>query len=65
VVIYIKILIIEDEFNLADAIASMLSSQKYDVDIRTAGKRGFNDALTGIYDIYGWSNSIWNKQISK
>jgi DNA-binding response OmpR family regulator len=30
-----KVLIIEDEFNLADAIASMLSSQKYDVDIRT------------------------------
>jgi hypothetical protein len=25
----------------------------------------FNDALTGIYDIYGWSNSIWNKQISE
>ena len=46
-----KILIIEDEFNLADAIASMLSSQKYDVDIRTDGLSGLNDALTGIYDL--------------
>ena len=60
-----KVLIIDNEFNLADAIASMLTCEKYDVDIRTDGERGFNDALTGIYDIYGWSNSIWNKQISK
>jgi DNA-binding response OmpR family regulator len=65
VVIYIKVLIIEDKFNLADAIASMLTCEKYDVDNRTEGECGFNDALTGIYDIYGWSNSIWNKQISK
>ena len=46
-----KILIIEDEFNLADAIASMLNTQKYDVDIRTDGLSGLNDALTGIYDL--------------
>ena len=46
-----KILIIEDEFNLADAIASMLSSEKYDVDIRTDGKRGLEDALTNVYDL--------------
>lgn len=46
-----KILIIEDEYNLADAISSMLKSQKYDVDIRTDGQIGFEEALTDIYDL--------------
>ncbi len=46
-----KILIIEDEYNLADAISSMLKSQKYDVDIRTDGEEGLDEALTNIYDL--------------
>ena len=46
-----KILIIEDEYNLADAIASMLKSKKYSVEIRTDGKRGLEEALTDIYDL--------------
>ena len=46
-----KILIIEDEYNLADAISSMLKSKKYDVDICTDGQKGLDDALTDIYDL--------------
>ena len=46
-----KILIIEDEYNLADAISSMLKSEKYLVDINTNGTDGLNNALSGIYDL--------------
>ena len=46
-----KILIIEDEYNLADAISSMLSSLKYLVDVDTDGAKGLDDALSGIYDL--------------
>ena len=46
-----KILIIEDEYNLADAISSMLKSEKYLVDINTNGIDGLNNALSGIYDL--------------
>ena len=46
-----KILIIEDEFNLADAISSMLKSKKYSVDIKTDGEEGLEEALTDIYDL--------------
>ena len=46
-----KILIIEDEYNLADAIASMLKSKKYDVEIKTDGEEGLDEALTDIYDL--------------
>jgi DNA-binding response OmpR family regulator len=46
-----KILIIEDEYNLADAISNLLTSAKYLVDIDTDGEDGLYDALTGIYDL--------------
>ncbi|MBR4231236.1 MAG: response regulator transcription factor [Bacilli bacterium] len=46
-----KILIIEDEYNLADAIASMLKSKKYSVEIITDGADGLEEALTDIYDL--------------
>ena len=46
-----KILIIEDEYNLADAICSMLKSKKYSVEIRTDGEDGLEEALTDIYDL--------------
>lgn len=51
VVIRLKILIIEDEYNLADAISSLLKSKKYDVEIRTDGELGLEEALTNIYDL--------------
>ena len=46
-----KILIIEDEYNLADAISSMLKSKKYNVEIKTDGEKGLEEALTDIYDL--------------
>ena len=46
-----KILIIEDEYNLADAIASMLKSKKYSIEIKTDGEEGLDEALTDIYDL--------------
>ena len=46
-----KILIIEDEYNLADAIASMLRKEKYDVLIKTDGESGLDEALTDVYDL--------------
>lgn len=46
-----KILIIEDEYNLADAIASILKSQKYEIIIQTDGLKGLNEALNNIYDL--------------
>ncbi len=46
-----RILIIEDEFNLADVISDRLKKDKYQVDIRTDGEEGYFDAETGIYDL--------------
>ena len=46
-----KILIIEDEYNLADAISCMLKSKKYSVSIETDGRVGLDEALTGVYDL--------------
>lgn len=50
-VMFMKILIIEDEYNLADAISSMLISENYMVDIATDGENGLYEALTDIYDL--------------
>lgn len=46
-----KILIIEDEYNLADAISSMLKKEKYLVTITTDGNEGLDEALSDIYDL--------------
>ena len=46
-----RILIVEDEFNLADVIAESLKKEKYQVDIRCDGEEGYFDASTGIYDL--------------
>ena len=46
-----KILIIEDEYNLADAISSMLKKEKYSVKIETDGKEGLEEAFTDVYDL--------------
>lgn len=45
-----RILIIEDEFSLADALSELLKRENYCVDIKTSGKDGLNSALTNIYD---------------
>lgn len=46
-----KILIIEDEYSLADAIAETLKKEKFAVNIVTDGEKGENEALTNIYDL--------------
>lgn len=46
-----KILIIEDEYSLADAIAETLKKENFDVKIITDGEEGECEALTNIYDL--------------
>ena len=46
-----RILIIEDEFNLADAVRDRLKDENYDVDVSTDGMNGLDNALYGIYDL--------------
>lgn len=46
-----KVLIIEDEYSLADAIAETLKRENYSVDIITDGENGEDEALTGVYDL--------------
>ena len=46
-----KILIIEDEYSLADAIAETLQKENYTTKIVTNGEDGEDEALTGIYDL--------------
>lgn len=47
----LRILIIEDEYNLADAIFSRLKKENYTIDISLDGKNGLENALTDIYDL--------------
>lgn len=46
-----KVLIIEDEYNLADVIRERLKKEKYTVDIETDGEEGLYKALDGTYDL--------------
>lgn len=46
-----RILIVEDEFNLADVISSKLKREKYTVDIAIDGKEGLYHALSNTYDL--------------
>lgn len=46
-----RILIVEDEFNLADAILNRLKKEKFSVDICTDGEDGLFSCLSGIYDL--------------
>ena len=46
-----KILIIEDEYSLADAIAETLQNEKYTTKIITNGEDGEDEALTDLYDL--------------
>ena len=46
-----KILIIEDEYKLADAISEILKKEKFTTKIITNGEEGKNEALTNIYDL--------------
>lgn len=46
-----RILIIEDEYALADAISEILKKENFTVDIVTNGIEGEDEALTGVYDL--------------
>ena len=46
-----NILIIEDEYSLADAIAEKLKDEKFNVCIKTNGEDGEDEALTENYDL--------------
>lgn len=46
-----RILIVEDEFKIADVIASRLKKENYIVDVFGNGEEGLDNALTNIYDL--------------
>lgn len=46
-----RILIVEDEYNLADVVSSSLKDLNYEVDVKSDGEEGLDSALTGIYDL--------------
>lgn len=46
-----RILIVEDEFNLADIMQNKLKKEKYNVDIALDGENGLDKALSDIYDL--------------
>ena len=46
-----RILIVEDEYSLADLIANRLKKEKYTVDISLDGEDGLYNALNDIYDL--------------
>jgi len=47
----VRILIVEDEFKIADVIASRLRKENYIVDVFDNGEAGLDNALTNIYDL--------------
>ena len=46
-----RILLVEDEKQLSDALKELLEKNKYTVDAVYQGDDGLNYALSGIYDI--------------
>jgi len=46
-----KLLIVEDEKRLAEALAQILKKHNFDVDLSFDGEDGLDNALSGVYDI--------------
>lgn len=46
-----RILVVEDEYNLADIVSTKLKKEKYNVDVSLDGEEGLDNALTDIYDL--------------
>ena len=46
-----RILIVEDELHLAEALAQILKKNNYTVDIVNDGEAGLDNALSNIYDV--------------
>ncbi len=46
-----RILVVEDEVRLAEALAQIMRESKYAVDVVNDGESGFDYAMSGIYDV--------------
>lgn len=46
-----RVLIVEDEIRLAEALGQIMSEQKYAVDIVNDGQSGLEYGLSGLYDV--------------
>ncbi len=46
-----RILVVEDERHLAEALSHILKKNNYTVDVANDGETGLDDALSGIYDV--------------
>ncbi|MFH5186584.1 response regulator transcription factor [Paenibacillus sp. TAB 01] len=46
-----RLLIVEDEINLAEALSQILKKHNYSVDVVHDGQAGLDNALSGIYDL--------------
>lgn len=46
-----RVLIVEDEVRLAEALGQIITEQKYAVDVVHDGASGLDYALSGLYDV--------------
>ncbi len=46
-----RILVVEDEIHLAEALSHILKKNNYTADVANDGETGLDDALSGIYDV--------------
>lgn len=46
-----RLLVVEDEVHLAEAVAHILKKNNYTVDVAYDGESGLDNALSGIYDV--------------
>jgi DNA-binding response OmpR family regulator len=46
----VRILVVEDQHEIADAVRAMLERRKYAVDVATDGESGYDLLLSGTYD---------------
>lgn len=46
-----RILVVEDELHLSEALSHILKKNNYTVDVSNDGESGLDNALTGIYDV--------------
>ncbi|MBO5609475.1 MAG: response regulator transcription factor [Eubacterium sp.] len=46
-----RILVVEDEYSLAELVAERLKKERYTVDVSNDGEEGLYNALSGIYDL--------------
>ncbi len=46
-----RILVVEDEFRLSEALGQIMKESKYSVDVVNDGEAGYDNAMSGIYDV--------------